>query len=107
VKVANMVFVSGTIPNDPEGNVVGKGDITRQTEYVIESVRSVLEAGGARLDDIVMNHIFITDFANYAKMNEVYARFFAQIRPARYCIKAELVNPDWLVEIASVAVISQ
>ena len=100
-----MVFVSGTIPNDVQGNVVGKGDISAQTQHVVESIKNVLEAAGASLEDVVMNHIFITDFANYGKMNEVYGRYFGQTRPARYCVKADLVHPDWLVEIASVAVI--
>ena len=105
MKMGNMVFVSGTIPNDAEGHVVGRGDIGAQTEHVVESIKAILEAGGASLEDVVMNHIFITDYSNYNQMNEVYGRYFGQTRPARYCVKAELVNPDWLVEIASVAVI--
>jgi aminoacrylate peracid reductase len=104
MKVGNTVFVPGTMPNDASGNVVGKGDIAAQTEHVLESIKRVLEAAGASMEDVVMNHIFITDYANYARMNEVYARYFDKTRPARYCVKAELVNPEWLVEIASVAV---
>lgn len=105
MKAGNTIFVSGTIPNDTQGNVVGKGDIALQTQRVIESIRRVLEAGGASLEDVVMNHVFLTDYANYGKMNEVYGRYFGQTRPARYCVKSELVHPDWLVEIASVAVL--
>lgn len=105
MKVGNMVFVSGTVPNDAEGHVVARGDVAAQTEHVLESIKAVLETGGGSMDDVVMNHIFITDYANYARMNDVYARYFGHTRPARYCIKAELVNPDWLVEIASMAVL--
>jgi aminoacrylate peracid reductase len=105
MKVGNMVFVSGTVPNDAEGNVVARGDVAGQTEHVLESIKAVLEAGGSGLDDVVMNQVFITDYANYGRMNDVYARYFGQTRPARYCIKAELVNPDRLVEIASTAVL--
>ena len=103
MKLGNMVFVSGTIPNDAQGNVVGRGDIRVQTERVLEGIKSILEAAGAGMEDVVMNQIFITDYANYAPMNEVYARYFSDTRPARYCVKSELVNPDWLVEIASIA----
>ncbi len=106
MKSGNTIFVSGTIPNDANGNVVGKGDIVAQTERVLESVKAILEAGGGSMEDVVMNHVFITDYANYAAMNEVYGRYFGNTRPARYCIKSELVHPDWLVEIASVAVLS-
>ena len=101
--LGNMVFVSGTIPNDAQGNVVGKDDIAAQTEHVLESIKRILEAAGASMEDVVMNHIFITDYANFAKMNEVYGRYFGRTLPARYCVKSELVHPDWLVEIASVA----
>ena len=105
MKIGNMVFVSGTIPNDAEGQVVGRGDIGTQTEHVLENIKAVLEASGGSMDDVVMNHIFITDYANYGRMNEVYGRYFGHTRPARYCVKAELVHSDWLVEIASVAVL--
>ena len=105
MKSGNTIFVSGTIPNDAGGNVVGKGDIVAQTERVLESIKAILEAGGSSMEDVVMNHVFITDYANYAQMNEVYGRYFGNTRPARYCIKSELVHPDWLVEIASVAVL--
>ena len=84
---------------------MGKGDIVAQTERVLESIKAILEAGGSRMEDVVMNHVFITDYANYAQMNEVYGRYFGATRPARYCIKSDLVHPDWLVEIASVAVL--
>lgn len=107
MKSGNTVFVSGTIPNDAQGNVVGKGDIVAQTERVLESIKAILEAAGGSMEDVVMNHVFITDYANYAAMNEVYGRYFGNTRPARYCIKSELVHPDWLVEIASVAVLPQ
>ncbi len=105
MKAGNMVFVSGTIPNDAQGNVVAPGDIAAQTEHVLESIKSILAAAGGGMEDVVMNHIFITDYANYATMNEVYGRYFGTTRPARYCIKSELVHPDWLVEIASVAML--
>ena len=105
MKSGNTVFVSGTIPNDAQGNVVGKGDIVAQTERVLESIKAILEAAGSSMEEVVMNHVFITDYANYAAMNEVYGRYFGNTRPARYCIKSELVHPDWLVEIASVAVL--
>ncbi len=107
MKSGNTVFVSGTIPNDAQGNVVGKGDIVAQTERVLESIKAILEASGSSMEEVVMNHVFITDYANYAAMNEVYGRYFGNTRPARYCIKSELVHPDWLVEIASVAVLPQ
>ena len=56
--------------------------------------------------DITFNMIFLKDFADYAQMNNVYAEYFPQNPPARYCIRADLVKPEFLIEIASIAHIS-
>lgn len=100
-----VVYVSGTLPFDKENNVVHVGDATAQTKHVLETIKSVIETAGGTMDDVVMNHIFVTDWANYAAVNEVYATYFPGDKPARYCIQCGLVKPDALVEIATVAVI--
>ena len=105
VKTGNTVYVSGALALDSGGELVGKGDIKAQTEQVIQNISNVLEAAGASLPDVVMNHVFLTDMQNYAAMNEVYGKYFGQNPPARYCIKCDLVKPAFLVEIASIAVI--
>ena len=100
-----VVFVSGTLPFDKENNVVHVGDAKAQTKHVLETIKSVIETAGGTMDDVVMNHIFVTDWANYGVVNEVYATYFPGDKPARYCIQCGLVKPDALVEIATVAVI--
>ncbi|MGV8546842.1 Rid family hydrolase, partial [Pseudomonas aeruginosa] len=59
------------------------------------------------MEDVTFNMIMLTDWANYAKVNEVYAEFFPGEKPARYCIQCGLVKPDALIEIASIAHIGQ
>lgn len=103
VKVGNTIYVSGILAMDSEGNSVGVGDIKAQTQHVIEAIRSVVEAGGGALADVAFNQIFLADLADYAGMNEVYREYFGDNPPARYCIKAELVKPEYLVEISSTA----
>lgn len=103
VRAGNAVYVSGVLAMDANGNIVGKGDIKAQTRQVIESIKSVVEAAGGSLSDIAFNQIFLSDLANYGAMNEVYAEYFGTNPPARYCIKAELVKPEFLIEIASTA----
>ena len=98
-----VVYVSGTLPFDKDNNVVHVGDASAQTRHVLETIKSVIETAGGTMEDVTMNHIFITDWANYQAVNTVYAEYFPGAKPARYCIKAELVKPDCLVEIASVA----
>jgi len=107
VSSGNMIFVSGVLPMDTEGRTVGRGDVKVQTRQVIESIRSVLEAGGATLDDVTMNTIILKDLSDYKAMNEVYGEYFGKNPPARYCIRADLVRPDFLVEIASIAVLQR
>ena len=102
-KAGNVVYVSGTLAIDKDGKTVGAGDVKAQTRFVIESIRSVLEAAGGSLKDIAFNHIFLKDLKDYAAMNEVYREFFPAAPPARYCIRADLVKPEFLVEIAAVA----
>jgi enamine deaminase RidA (YjgF/YER057c/UK114 family) len=74
-----------------------------QTRHVLESIKSVLAAAGGNMSDIAFNQIFLKDLADYAAMNEVYREYFPANPPARYCIRAELVKPEFLVEIASTA----
>lgn len=98
-----IVYVSGTLPFDANNDVVHVGDAGAQTRHVLETIKSVITTAGGTMEDVTMNHIFITDWANYAAVNAVYAEYFPGDKPARYCILCGLVKPDALVEIASVA----
>lgn len=102
-RAGNVVYVSGTLAMDTSGKVVGEGDPRAQTRAVIESIRNVLKGVGADLQHIAYNMIFIKDRADYAAMNEVYREYFGANPPARYCLVCELVKPEFLVEITSVA----
>jgi aminoacrylate peracid reductase len=88
---------------DKEGKLVGAGDVKAQTRAVLNAIKAVVEAAGGTMADIVFNSIFLKDLADYAAMNEVYREFFPSQPPARYCIRADLVRPEFLVEIASIA----
>ncbi|PYE78354.1 aminoacrylate peracid reductase [Xylophilus ampelinus] len=98
-----IVYVSGTLPFDQDNNVVHLGDATAQTRHVLTTIQGVIEAAGGTMDDVTFNHVFLRDWADYPKINAVYAEFFPGEKPARYCIQCGLVKPDALVEIASIA----
>jgi aminoacrylate peracid reductase len=102
-KAGNVVYVSGTLAIGKDGKTVGAGDAKAQTRFILDSIKSVLEAAGGSLKDVAFNHIFLKDLKDYAAMNEVYREYFPKDPPARYCIRADLVKPEFLVEIASVA----
>jgi aminoacrylate peracid reductase len=102
-KAGNTVYVSGVLALGEGGVVLHPGDAAAQTRHILDVIKITLEAAGATLEDVAMNHIFLKDLADYAAFNTVYAAYFPGAKPARYCIKAELVKADCLVEIASVA----
>jgi len=98
-----IVYVSGTLPFDRDNNVVHVGDAGAQTRHVLQTIQSVIETAGGTMADVTFNSIFITDWANYAAVNAVYASFFPGDKPARFCIQCGLVKPDALIEIATIA----
>jgi aminoacrylate peracid reductase len=98
-----VVYVSGTLAFDKNNNVVHVGDAAAQTRHVLETIKSVIETAGGSMDDVTFNSIFLTDWQNYAAINQVYAEYFPGDKPARYCIQCGLVKPDALIEIATVA----
>lgn len=106
IKAGNHVFVAGMLSTDPvDGSIVGIGDIEAQTRRVLDSIRVVLEAAGSHMDHVTMNQIFLRDLADYNAFNEVYVSYFPTLLPARFCVKLEMVRPEFLVEIATTAVI--
>lgn len=105
VLAGNTLYVSGMLAMDDEGRVVGAGDIEQQTRHVLESIRTVVEEAGGRMANVVHNAIFLKDFEAYAGMNKVYADFFPESPPARYCVRADLFRAECLVEISTIAVL--
>ena len=102
-KAGSTVYVSGVLALGEGGVVLHVGDAAAQTRAVLETIKTTLAAAGATMADVAFNHIFLKDLADYAAFNSVYADYFPGPKPARYCIKTELVKPDCLVEIASIA----
>ena len=103
VRADDIVYTSGILAMDGSGQTVGAGDAASQTRQVLDNIRSVLEAAGCTMQDVVLNTIFLKDMGDYAAMNAVYREYFPGEPPARYCIRADLVKPEFLVEIATIA----
>jgi 2-iminobutanoate/2-iminopropanoate deaminase len=103
--IANgLVFVSGVGPIDPStGNVV-TGGIREQTEQVIESVKAILEEAGSSLQKVTKVTVFLKDAATLKDMNEVYAGYFRDHKPARTTVIADFTMKDFLVTLDAVAV---
>ena len=103
IRAGDFVFISGQVPTDPKGEIVGK-DIEEQTTAVIRKIEELAKASGGTLNDIIKTTVFLQDINLFSKMNEVYRKFFSQDQPARSCFRAELAI-DALIEIEAVAYI--
>jgi 2-iminobutanoate/2-iminopropanoate deaminase len=104
--IANgFAFLSGQIPLDPATNQLIDGDIAAQTERVFENLKAVLEACGSSLGKVVKTTVFLKDMGEFAKMNEVYGRYFTENTPARATVEAARLPRDVRVEIECVALV--
>ena len=101
------MFASGQIPIDPATGEFVNGGVGEQTEQVLKNLSAVLEAAGSGLDKIVKTTVFLADMKEFAQMNEVYARFFADAPPARATVAALGLPRDARVEIEAVALVSE
>jgi 2-iminobutanoate/2-iminopropanoate deaminase len=100
-----VAYLSGQIPNDPATGQLVEGDITAQTERVLQNLKAVLEASGASLDSVLKVSVFLKDMADFPKMNEVYARYFTSNPPARSTVQAAKLPRDVSVEIDAIAAV--
>ncbi len=105
IKSNGLVFCSGQIPIDPAtGNFVSE-DIGEQTIQVFKNLTAVLEAAGSGLDRVVKTTVFLADMNDFAAMNEIYAKYFVENKPARATVQAARLPRDAKVEIECIAVV--
>jgi len=103
IKVGDFIYTAGQIPLDPKtGNLV-EGGIATQTRQVLENLKAVLEAGGSSLDRVVKATVFLKSMGDFASMNEVYAEYLGQVKPARSTVAVAELPRGALVEIDFVA----
>jgi 2-iminobutanoate/2-iminopropanoate deaminase len=101
---SRMIFVAGNVAVDAAGKTVAPGDIKGQTRQVLANIEKVLAEAGATRENIVKITTFLTDLKNYPGFAEVRGEFFKPPYPASTAVQAQLINPEWLVEIEAVAV---
>jgi 2-iminobutanoate/2-iminopropanoate deaminase len=106
IVVGNMVYTAGQIPLDPASmQLVGEG-IADQTKRVMQNLQAILEAAGASLQSVVKTTVFLQDMGDFTSMNEIYASYFGDHKPARSTVEAARLPKDVKVEIEAIAVIS-
>jgi 2-iminobutanoate/2-iminopropanoate deaminase len=103
VRAGDFIFVSGQVPIDPVTQNVVSGDIRDETRQTLTNIMRILEGCGAALADVVKCQVFLADGKDFAAMNEVYAEFFGDAKPARTTVVAAFAIPGIKVEIDAVA----
>ena len=105
VQGSRMLFLSGQTARDPKSGELVSGDIAAQTERVMENLKAVLLAAGLDFSNVVRCTVFLTDMAEFAKMNEVYGRYFTANPPARTTVQISATPTKGAkVEIDAIAV---
>jgi len=103
VQAGNLVFVSGQLPIDPATGEFAGATIAEQTRQSLTNIRSILEAAGYTMNDVVKTTVLLADIGDFAPMNQVYAEFFADNKPARAAFAVRDIPKGALVEIEAVA----
>ena len=103
VKAGDFLFVSGQLPIDPATGAFAGDDITAQTRQSLTNVKSIVEAAGMTMADVVRVGVFLQDMEHFGTMNAVYGEFFTGDCPARAAVQVARLPKDALVEIEAVA----
>ena len=105
--VGNTLYVSGQIPFVPETMTLVSEDIQAQTRQSIENIKAIVNEAGGELSDIVKVNVFVKNIEDFDKINEVYAEYFSEAKPARALVEVARLPRDVKIEIEAIAVFSR
>jgi enamine deaminase RidA (YjgF/YER057c/UK114 family) len=104
VQVGSHIEVAGTVATDENG-IVGKGDVYKQTRFVLQKIEGVLQKAGFGMKDVVRTRMFVTDISKWEQVGKAHGEFFKDIKPATSMIEiSALIDPDYLIEIEVTAI---
>lgn len=104
IEVNGTLYVSGQIPFVPETMTLVSDDVKAQTRQSLENVKAIVEAAGYTMQDVVKAGVFIKNMDDFAAINEVYAEYLGDVKPARACVEVARLPKDVKVEIEVIAV---
>ncbi|HBH2607852.1 TPA: RidA family protein [Clostridioides difficile] len=105
IKAGNLLFVSGQVPLVPETMEVVEEDVQAQTAQSLKNLKAILAESGADFSNVVKTTVFIKDMNEFGAINEVYAEYFGENKPARACVEVARLPKDVKVEIEVIAVL--
>ena len=106
VRAGDLLFVSGQIPLDAKSGELVRTGVADETKKVLDNLRSIIEAAGGSLGDVIKTTIFLKDMGSFSAVNEVYGTYFPQPFPARATVEVARLPRDVNVEIEAIAKLS-
>jgi 2-iminobutanoate/2-iminopropanoate deaminase len=103
IRIGEFLYTSGQISLDPETMKMITGDIEVETEKVLKNIEAILKDDGLSLNNIIKTTVYLTDLSEFARMNQVYEKFFTDTKPARACVQVAALPKGAKVEIDVVA----
>ena len=102
IEVNGLLFTSGVIPIVPSTGELVEGDIEAQAEQAIGNLAALIEAAGPKIENTIKTTVFIKNMEDFAKVNEIYAKYFTTDFPARSCVEVARLPKDVLIEIEAI-----
>ena len=107
VRIGNIIEVAGTTAVDTEGQVVGAGDISKQTDYIFNKIRNALNDAGSKMSDVIRTRMYLTDINDWETVARVHGDIFSDIKPVSTLVEVSgLIDEELLIEIEVSAVVS-
>ena len=100
-----LIYVSGQLPVEPQTGEKILDSIEAQTEQVMKNLKAILEAAGSSLSQVIKTTVYIADIQLWDRVNQVYARYFGEHRPARSVVPTRSLHHGFLIEMEAMAVI--
>ncbi len=102
IEINNMIFTSGVIPIVPATGELVTGGIEAQAEQAIANLAALIKASGADIENTIKTTVFIKNMDDFAKVNDIYAKYFTSNFPARSCVEVARLPKDVLIEIEAI-----
>ena len=107
VRIGNIIEVAGTTAVDTEGQVVGAGDISKQTDYIFNKIKNALNDAGSKMSDVIRTRMYLTDINDWEAVARVHGDIFSDIKPVSTLVEVSgLIDKELLIEIEVSAVVS-
>ena len=103
IRIGEFLYTSGQIALNPENMEMMNGAIEEETEWVLKNLEAILKADGMSLAHVIKTTVYLTDLGEFARVNQVYEKFFGETKPARACVQVAALPKGAKVEIDAIA----